>query len=148
MVVGATGPSLPPMTPVEASVAALWSTGVTTDHHPFALFRPELDGRGVVRAADLLTRDEGRILVAGAVTHRQRPSTAGGTVFFNLEDETGTVNVICSQGCYLRYREAAGAPTLLVRGRLQRVAEAVTVVAEHLEALELPVVLGGSRDFR
>ncbi len=35
--------------------------------------------------------------VAGVVTHRQRPSTADGVTFLNLEDETGLVNVICSR---------------------------------------------------
>ena len=39
-----------------------------------------------------------RVLVAGAVTHRQRPATAPGVIFINLEDETGMVNVICSVG--------------------------------------------------
>ena len=32
------------------------------------------------------------------VTHRQRPATAGGITFVNLEDETGLINVICSKG--------------------------------------------------
>jgi error-prone DNA polymerase len=41
------------------------------------------------------------------VTHRQRPSTAGGVTFLNLEDEHGLVNVICTQGVWLRYRRIA-----------------------------------------
>ena len=40
------------------------------------------------------------MLVGGVVTHRQRPATASGTVFLNLEDETGLVNVICSAGLW------------------------------------------------
>ncbi|HWD24343.1 MAG TPA: error-prone DNA polymerase, partial [Acidimicrobiales bacterium] len=107
LVVGAKAPTLSPMTAVESTVADLWSTGVTTDHHPFSLFRESLARRGVVRAVDLLVREPGRVLVAGLVTHRQRPGTAGGTVFLNLEDETGTMNIICSRGFFLRYREAA-----------------------------------------
>jgi len=62
-----------------------------------------------------------KVFVAGVVTHRQRPATAGGTTFLNLEDETGLVNVICSPGCWTRYRKAArSAVVLLVRGRLER----------------------------
>ncbi len=34
--------------------------------------------------------------VGGVVTHRQRPETASGVTFLNLEDETGLVNVICT----------------------------------------------------
>ena len=48
-----------------------------------------------------------RVLVGGVVTHRQRPATAGGTTFLNLEDETGLVNVIVSVGCWTRYRRVA-----------------------------------------
>ena len=55
---------------------------------------------------------------AGVVTHRQRPATAAGTMFLNLEDETGLINVICSRGLWPRYRTVARtSPALLVRGR-------------------------------
>jgi error-prone DNA polymerase len=121
---------------------------VTTDHHPFSHFRASLAERGVTCAIDLLSHTGGKVLVAGIVTHRQRPSTAGGTVFLNLEDETGTMNIICSRGFFLRYREAATSPAVVVRGRLERVAEAVTIVAERIENLELAINIGRSRDFR
>jgi error-prone DNA polymerase len=82
------------------------------------------------------------------VTHRQRPATASGTTFINLEDETGLVNVICSRGCWTRYRKVArSAPALLVRGRLEKVDGVVNIVAEKLELLPL-VASVPSRDFR
>jgi error-prone DNA polymerase len=141
------------MTPLEETAADLWATGVHTGVHPLTLLRPFLEGRGVRTAASLVggEEDEGRVAVAGAVTHRQRPSTAGGTVFVNLEDETGVLNVICSAGLWLRYRKEAASPALLVTGRLERSGsggEAVNVVAERLERLEIPLVLARSRDFR
>ena len=52
-------------------------------------------------------RPSNKVTVAGVVTHRQRPATAGGTMFINLEDETGLINVICSKGCWTRYRAVA-----------------------------------------
>ena len=53
-------------------------------------FRPRLTERGVLSAAELRTAENGRrIEVAGLVTHRQRPATASGITFLNLEDETG-----------------------------------------------------------
>ncbi len=152
VVVGVSAPSLPEMTPLEVTAADLWATGVTGDGHPVEHLREELDRRGALRAAALLRgegEDGGRVLVAGVVTHRQRPSTAGGTVFLNLEDESGVVNVICSRGCWARYREtASSAQALVVRGRLERVTGAVSIVAERLEPLELPLAVGRSRDFR
>ncbi|HEX9258934.1 MAG TPA: OB-fold nucleic acid binding domain-containing protein, partial [Acidimicrobiales bacterium] len=79
---------------------------------------------------------------------RQRPMTAQGTTFLNLEDETGLINVICSKGCWTRYRRVArGAAALLVRGRLEKYEGVVNLVAEHLEPLPVTGSLP-SRDFR
>ena len=90
-----------------------------------------------------------RVLVGGLVTHRQRPATAGGVTFINLEDETGMLNVTCSEGLWMRYRTVAlGSAALLVRGRLERSAEGVlNLVADRLARLVLAVPVK-SRDFR
>jgi error-prone DNA polymerase len=103
----------------------------------------------VVPAAELLgVRDGTRVLVAGAVTHRQRPATAQGVTFMNLEDETGMVNVLCSQGIWARNRRLAQtAPALMVRGIVQNASGAVTVVADAMRPVELRVG-SRSRDFR
>jgi error-prone DNA polymerase len=137
VVTGVTPPPLPPMTPVEESAADLWATGLSVWSHPVQFLRPALDRMGVVRAAELGAVAHGRrVRVAGAVTHRQRPATAGGTVFVNLEDETGMVNVICSAGLWARYRRVArAAPGLVVRGVVERADGVVNVVADRLEAL-------------
>ena len=89
------------------------------------------------------------MLVGGAVTHRQRPATAGGVTFLNLEDETGMLNVVCSEGLWARYRTVAlGSAALLVRGRLERSPEGVlNLVADRLQKLPLAVPVK-SRDFR
>ena len=87
--------------------------------------------------------------VAGVVTHRQQPSTAKGTVFLNLEDETGLVNVICAKGTWKRFRTVArGAPALRVRGVLEKHQGVVNLVAGRIT--RLPISLAGglrSRDF-
>ena len=121
---------------------------MSADGHPTRFVRDRLDALGVVPAAGLPDVPDGeRVLVAGVVTHRQRPATASGTTFVNLEDETGLVNVICSKGCWARYRQAAlSAPALLVRGRLEKVEGVVNVIADKLEALPLGAP-ARSRDF-
>ena len=92
-------PSLPGMTELELTAADVWATGVSPDSYPTQFLREDLDALGVVPAAKLLeVRDGTRVFVAGAVTHRQRPATAQGVTFMNLEDETGMVNVLCSRG--------------------------------------------------
>ena len=92
--------------------------------------------------------DGSRVLVGGVVTHRQRPATAGGVTFVNLEDETGMLNVVCTQGFWTRYRRVArGSAALLIRGRLQSVEGVISVTAEAMEPLPLRVTTS-SRDFR
>ena len=147
-VTGTRVPKLRPMSPQEQSAADLWSTGVAADGHPTRFHRAELAAAGVVPAADLLTCPVGRVKVAGTVSHRQRPATAGGTMFINLEDETGLINVIVSRGCQARFRKPVfTARALTIRGRLERHEGAVNVIAEHLAPLALPATLP-SRDFR
>ncbi|MCG5431742.1 error-prone DNA polymerase [Mycobacterium sp. MYCO198283] len=142
-------PSLPGMTKLELAAADVWATGVSPDSYPTQFLRAELDERGIVPADRLLGLPDGtRILVAGAVTHRQRPATAQGVTFLNLEDETGMVNVVCSPGLWARHRRVAQtAPAMVIRGVVQNATGAVTVVAEHLEPLTLRVG-SRSRDFR
>ncbi len=146
IVTGADPPDLPEMTEVEHAVADAWATGVSA--YPTTFLRARLDELGVVTAAGLQTVPVGRVVVAGVVTHRQRPATAGGTVFVNLEDETGLINVICSRGVWTRYRRIArSSPGLVITGRLERTDSVVNVIAERLAPLR-PAVPSTSRDFR
>ena len=147
-VTGTSVPKLRPMSDAEQAAADLWTTGVSADGHPTRFHRAELAAAGVVAAADLLTHPVGRVKVAGTVSHRQRPATAGGIMFINLEDETGLINVIVSRGCQARFRSTAlMSRALMVRGRLESHEGTANVIAEHLAPLTLPATLP-SRDFR
>jgi error-prone DNA polymerase len=150
IVTGTDAPTLPGMSDVEQTAADLWATGLSPDHHPVEFARPRLDAIGAVTIAGLeQVDDRTRVLVGGMVTHRQRPSTAQGTVFVNLEDETGILNVICSEGVWARYRRVARASAaLLVRGMLERTEGVTNLVAERLEPLSLGTRSVKSRDFR
>jgi error-prone DNA polymerase len=88
-------PNLPPMDGPETMQADLWSTGISLIH-PVTFIRDQLDERGILRAADALRlrKHHAQVQVAGVVTHRQRPETANGVRFLNLEDETGIMNVV------------------------------------------------------
>ncbi|WP_141278961.1 error-prone DNA polymerase [Pseudonocardia hydrocarbonoxydans] len=155
--VGLDAPALPGMTDVELTVADVWATGVSPDSHPVQHLRERLDRLGALRIDRLADLDAPsdperrppRVLVGGLVTHRQRPATAKGVTFVNLEDESGMLNVTCSEGLWARYRTVAvGSAALLVRGRLERSEEGVlNLVADRLTRLELAVAVR-SRDFR
>ena len=144
-----TVPALPGMSEVELAAADVWATGISPDSFPTQFLRAHLDRLGVV-AADRLTSvpDGSRVLIAGAVTHRQRPATARGVTFVNIEDETGMVNVLCTPGMWARHRRLAQtASALLIRGQVQNASGAVTVVAERMQRLSMTVP-SRSRDFR
>ncbi|MFP5069684.1 error-prone DNA polymerase [Pseudonocardia nantongensis] len=153
--VGLAAPALPGMTEAELTVSDVWATGVSPESHPVLHLRDRLDGLGAVRIdrLDGVGRRAGpdappRVLVGGLVTHRQRPATAGGVTFVNLEDESGMLNVTCSEGLWARYRSVAlGSAALLVRGRLERSPEGVlNLVADRLQRMPLAVSVA-SRDF-
>ncbi len=137
IVVGERAPTLPGMEPMEQAVADLWATGVSANGHPTQFLREALAQQGVVTATQLWECEpRSKVMVAGVVTHRQRPMTAQGVTFMNLEDETGLINIVVSKGCWARYRKVArGAPALLIRGRLERSEGVINISAEELTPL-------------
>ncbi|MFI6031893.1 error-prone DNA polymerase [Amycolatopsis magusensis] len=140
--------ALPGMSAFEITAADLWSSGVSGTH-PVQHLRAHLDTLGVIPAHRLTEVLHGsRILTAGAVTHRQRPATAGGITFLSLEDETGLINIAVSVGLNSRNRQLIrAAPALIVRGTIQSAHGVVTVTADHVAPLDLGV-LTRSRDFQ
>ncbi|AXB46935.1 error-prone DNA polymerase [Amycolatopsis albispora] len=147
--VGVAAPALPGMDDVELAVADVWATGMSPDSFPTQFVREQLDALGALSAEALYGVEHGtRVLAGGAVTHRQRPATAGGITFINLEDETGMINVVCSAGLWRRYhRVARDSPALLVRGVVERADGVVNLIADRLQRLQLRIP-AKSRDFR
>ncbi|MGV9363201.1 error-prone DNA polymerase [Amycolatopsis sp. NPDC003731] len=146
---GAAAPVLPGMDGLDVAAADVWATGVSPDSYPTEFIRDRLDELGVVPASGLADLEDGaRVLIGGAVTHRQRPATAGGVTFLNIEDETGMVNVICTLGLWQRYhRVARSSPALLIRGVVEKADGVVSVLAHRVEPLPMRIK-AKSRDFR
>ncbi|WP_019876218.1 error-prone DNA polymerase [Sporichthya polymorpha] len=147
-VVGHRAPRLPELEQVELTMADLWATGITPDGHPMENMRAHLNPDILPISALATTPDRSKVRVAGVVTHRQQPQTAAGTIFLNLEDETGMLNVICSPGAWARHRRIArDSAALVIRGRLERSEGVISLVAENFVRLEMAVG-SRSRDFR
>ena len=140
---------LRPMSAEERLVADYEGTGLTLGPHPMAFCRGELLRMRVSRAADLAAFRHGAwVKVAGAVVVRQRPGTAKGFVFLNLEDETGLVNVIVRPALFHRHRLAlVNEPFLLIEGSLQRQDNVTSVRAERLAPLRHRLASVPSHDF-
>ena len=98
------------------------ATGLTLRRHPLALLRPRLQDKGFLTAAQLEALPDGEDVAAcGIVTLRQQPSTAKGTMFLTLEDETGSINVIVWKSLRQTQRaEVLHARLLAVHGTWQR----------------------------
>jgi error-prone DNA polymerase len=146
---GIAAPALPGMDAVDRLVADVWATGLSPETHPAQFAREHLASLGALPIEALRqVEDRRRVLVGGIVTHRQRPATAGGITFINLEDETGLLNVVCSPGLWHRYRKVARtSAALLVRGRLEKAEGVINLNADQLTPLTVPV-RAPSRDFR
>ncbi|QZY52455.1 error-prone DNA polymerase [Leucobacter tenebrionis] len=143
-------PLLPVLNPAEQTALDMWTTGVPLTAHPLELLRDSLDARGVVRSDGVRLVPPGTVVeVAGLVTHRQRPGTAGGIVFVTLEDEAGSVNVVTWRDVWLRNRLVArSSPALVIRGMVERSPEGViNIIADAFEPLAAPAGVT-SRDFR
>jgi len=149
--VGVAAPMLPEMDDIEMAVADVWATGLAPDSFPTQFIRAQLEDLGALPVAGLSTEDvvDGtKVLVGGAVTHRQRPATAGGVTFLSLEDESGILNVVCSPGLWARYRRVARtSAALLIRGVLEKREGVVSLRAERLQHLPMRI-RATSRDFR
>ena len=149
VVPGVRAPMLPDMSEVEEAMADVWAHGVSVDRYPTVFVRDNLARNGVLTVAEVLTHEsQRRISVAGVVTHRQRPGTAKGVTFISLEDETGFLNIVCSQAVWRRHQAVARrSPALVIRGMIERADGATNLVAEHMAPLSLKVP-SKSRDFQ
>jgi error-prone DNA polymerase len=110
-------------------IADYSTTGVTVGEHALAILRERLVVPKLATSAQLARLPNGcDVAVAGLVIARQRPGTAGGTMFLLFEDEFGTINLIVAKEVYERHRLLARAePLLLAHGRLERSQEQATV---------------------
>jgi error-prone DNA polymerase len=145
---GIKAPALPGMSTQEEHIADLWATGVSVAH-PVQFIRDRLDVLGCLRISEMLAlhRNGVRATVGGIVTHRQRPGTAHGVIFFNLEDETGILNVVVLPDIWQANKEVARRnPGLVLEGVVEYRDGVTNFVSRRF--FPWPVEGVKSRDFR
>ncbi|MFZ2998849.1 MAG: error-prone DNA polymerase [Undibacterium umbellatum] len=142
---------LPAPSEGETIVADYQSLGLTLGRHPLALLRERLRKMRFLSSNVLHVSADGMLARGcGIVIVRQRPQTANGVVFLTIEDEAGTVNVICWQSVVEQFRrEIYGASLIGVYGRWQSQHNVQHLIAMRL--VDLSHLLGEletrSRDF-
>lgn len=116
-------PRLPQASLGEEVVLDYGAAGLSLRAHPLALLRPQLgpvDTRTLARA-----RQGARIALPGLVLVRQRPGSAQGVIFFTVEDEFGTANLVVYARVAAAFRAAVvGARLVLAEGRVERMDQA------------------------
>jgi error-prone DNA polymerase len=145
---GVQAPPLPAMSDEEEHRADLWSTGVSNTH-PIQFIRSELKAAGCLTVMEALNvrRNGVAAEVGGVVTHRQHPGTAKGVIFFNLEDETGMLNVVVLPPVWTANREVARKnAAMVIGGRLEYRDGVTNLVAHRFTPLQVATLR--SRDFR
>ncbi len=129
-----------------------YAVGLSLEGHPMEPARTRLARHGAVSSKDLETLPHGRtVTVGGLVTIRQRPSTAGGTIFLLLEDEFGFINVVVPAKLVPANEEAVKqALFILVRGKLENDGSVINVIGRQFKELTVGAVALSyqSRDFR
>jgi error-prone DNA polymerase len=135
----------------ENTVADYRHLGLTLGRHPLTFLRERLSKMRFIPSDVLHGFANGQLARGcGIVTVRQKPETAKGVVFITIEDEAGTVNVICwSSLVEQQRREVMGAQLLGVYGIWQSENNVRHLVAKRL--VDLSHLLGDlsvhSRDF-
>ena len=142
-------PALPGMTELELAAADVWATGISPDSYPVAVPAggPRRDGGGPRRALRSVP-DGSRVLIAGAVTHRQRPGDGAGRDIPEPggRDRDGQRDVHAGGVGAAPQAGADGVGSADPRPRAER-ERAVTIVADRMGHISLSVG-SKSRDFR
>ena len=126
--------ALPAMPRCEHVVADYQTLRLSLKAHPMSFLRASMARQGYTSAGGLRdTRHGQKISLAGSVLIRQRPGSAKGVCFITLEDETGTANLVVWPKVMAQFRKVIVTARLMdVRGRIQRDADIIHVVVDHL----------------
>jgi error-prone DNA polymerase len=131
------------LTPAERVAAELEILGIDLSQHVLSFYTDLLDQLGVTRSTELHSTSAGdRILVAGVKIATQTPAIRSGLriIFTTLDDATGPVDLAFFESVQPRCAARVfGSWLLVVRGRVRRTGQSVSINAEEcwdLAALE------------
>ena len=106
--------------------------------HPVQFVRDALAEQGVMPCASLQDAKAGeKVTLAGLIIRVHKPPTAGGCVFFSLEDETALIHVTVLPDAYQRIGAAVyGAGMVVVTGRADKRGEGTGLLAQTVRLVQ------------
>jgi error-prone DNA polymerase len=141
-----------PLSDLELVAWDYYTSSHSVRAHPLEPHREALTRAGHPSSHEVWRMEDGeQTTYVGLVITRQRPQTAGGTVFITLEDETGYVNLVVWKSVFQQFRSVLlTAAVLGVEGRIQAADGVVHLVVERCFKPQLSVkgFRIESRDFR
>jgi error-prone DNA polymerase len=126
------------------------AVGMSIAGHPMASVRDKLVRGGAIDSRDLMKMPNGRkVTIGGLVTVRQRPATAGGTIFLLLEDEWGYANIVVPKPLVAPNEEVVKRePFVLVQGRVENDGSAISIVGQKFKMLDVGALTHRAHEFR
>jgi len=133
--------AIPDFPPLERFLHSYAVLGLSADTHLMTYCRPRLEEQGVITSEQLQNMPSGKpVKVAGIVIRPHRPPTKSGktVVFLTLEDEFGLIDVTVFESVYRSYgKELFTQPCLLIKGKVQRRGQGISVIAFDIEPLSI-----------
>ena len=127
--------NLPPLSDWEVMTGEYRILGLYPDGHIMAHIRPHLSSN-VLPSHKVPGLEEGaEVTVAGMVIRREHPFTKA--VFITLEDEFGHIPLVVWPKVFERYRLVLREPLLKVQGVVSRREDALSIVINHVENIEI-----------
>lgn len=131
---------VPELPRLEPSTRTNWDyelQGITSGVHPVTHHRAYLDRLNVLPLSELLSISAGRqIRTAGLVIARQRPPTAKGFVFIQLEDETGMIQMALPPNTATRFGRVIRESGLVVEGKLEGKDGHRSILAHRVQSMQ------------
>jgi error-prone DNA polymerase len=124
------------------------AVGMSIDGHPMESVRERLRAGGAIDSKELEGMPNRRLVtVGGLVTVRQRPATAGGTIFLLLEDELGS-RYLAKAMVELNEEVVKRAPFVLIQGRVENDGAAISIVGRRFKELDVGALTHRAHEFR
>ena len=125
-----------PMTELEEAIIDYRTTGYSLKGSLMKQLRIEVPHLPSTNSKMLkFVKRSAQVSVAGILLVDQRPPPAKGFGFITLEDEYGTIDLVLKPDVYDKYKSVfRSSRFLVVTGKLQRLDDHVTVVAETIES--------------